>query len=353
MRPFWHEPRANQKLAPAGAIPSSVAWTLMNAPRRQFLRLTAGATVVLSAPMIAKADAYPSRSLRLIVGYPPGGAGDTLSRIIGHWLSERLLQPVVIDNKPGAGSNISVQAALSAPADGYTLLFIATVQAINASLYERLPFDFLRDFTPVASLAEIPLVMVLNPAVPARTVTGFIDYAKANPRKISMASFGSGSASHLAGELFKAMAGVDLVHIPYRGSAPALSDLIGGHVEVMFDTLLSSLPHIRSGALSALAVTGRTRAELLPDLPSVAETISGYEAMAWQGIAVRRGTTAEIVERLNREINAGLADATIKSHFIGLAAAPRPLTPAEFAGFVATDTNKWAEVVKLSGAKPE
>jgi tripartite-type tricarboxylate transporter receptor subunit TctC len=324
----------------------------MATPRREFLRLAAIA-IAASAPITALAEAYPSRPLRFVVGYPPGGAGDILSRIIGQWLSQRLSQSVIIDNKPGAGSNISVQTVLSAPPDGYTLLYIATVQAINASLYEKLPFNFLRDFTPVASLAEIPLVMVANPSVPAKTVSGFIDYAKANPRKMSMASFGTGSSSHLAGELFKTMAGVDLVHIPYRGSAPALTDLIGGRVEVMFDTLLASLPHIRSGALNALAVTGGKRSELLPGVPTVSETIPGYEAMAWQGIAVRKGTAVEIVEVLNREINAGLTDAAMRSRFAEVAASPRPLGSAEFAALVAAETDKWAEVVKRSGAKPE
>ncbi len=285
----------------------------MKFPRRRFLQLAGAAAAAHSLPQRASALDYPTRPLRLIVGYTPGGAGDIVSRIIGQWLSERLGQPVIIDNKPGAGSNISVQAAFNAPQDGYTLLFVATVQAINASLYETLPFNFLRDFAPVASLGEIPLVMVVNPFFPAKTVPEFIAYAKATPGKISMASFGTGSSSHLAGELFKFMTGVDMVHIPYRGSAPALSDLIGGRVEVMFDTLLASLPHIRSGGLRALAVTGNARSKLVPDTPTIGETVSGYEVLGWQGIVVRKGTPPEIIERLNRDINAGLADAAVRA----------------------------------------
>jgi len=304
-------------------------------------------------PQRASAFDYPIRPLRLIVGYTPGGAGDIVSRIIGQWLSERLGQPVIIDNKPGAGSNISVQAAFNAPPDGYTLLFVATVQAINASLYETLPFNFLRDFAPVASMVETPLVMVVNPSVPANTVAAFVTYAKANPGKISMASFGAGSSSHLAGELFKIMAGVDMVHIPYRGSAPALSDLIGGRVEVMFDTLLASLPHIRSGALRALALTGKSRSMLAPDVPVIGDTIPGYEAAGWQGIAVLKGTPPEIIERLGREVRAGLTNTAIRGRLAELGVTPRPLDSAEFGAFIATETEKWGRVVKFSGAKPD
>jgi tripartite-type tricarboxylate transporter receptor subunit TctC len=325
----------------------------MKLPRRQFLHLAVGAAALPAVSRVAWAQAYPTRPLRLIVGYTPGGAGDILSRVIGQWLSERLGQPVIIDNKPGAGSNISVQAAFNAPQDGYTLLFVATVQAINASLYETLPFNFLRDFAPVASIGEIPLVMVVNPSFPAKTVPEFIAYAKASPGKISMASFGTGSSSHLAGELFKFMTGVDMVHVPYRGSAPALSDLIGGRVEVMFDTLLASLPHIRSGGLRALAVTGNTRSQLVPDIPTIGENVSGYEVLGWQGIVVRKGTPPEIIERLNRDINAGLADVVVRARLAELASTPRPLGPAEFGTFMAAETEKWGKVVKASGAKPD
>jgi tripartite-type tricarboxylate transporter receptor subunit TctC len=321
--------------------------------RRRFLRLAAAGAVAPALPRSAMALDYPVRPLRFIVGYTPGGAGDIVSRIIGQWLSERLGQPVIIENKPGAGSNISVQAAFNAPADGYTLLYVATVQAINASLYEALPFNVLRDFTPVAGIAEIPLVMVVNPSVPAKTVAEFIAYAKANPGKISMASFGTGSSSHLAGELFKSVAGVDMTHIPYRGSAPALADVIGGRVEVMFDTLLASLPHIRSGALRGLGLTGKDRSALVPDIPAIGETVPGYRAEAWNGVAVLRGTPPEIVDRLSREIVAGVADPTIRVRLAELATTPRPLGSAEFASFMAQETNKWAKLVKLSGARPE
>jgi len=325
----------------------------MTLPRRQFLQLAAGAVALPAVSRIARAQAYPTRPLRLIVGYTPGGAGDIVARLIGHWLSERLGQPVIIDNKPGAGSNISVQAAFNAPPDGYTLLYVATVQAINASLYEALPFNFLRDFVPVARLAEIPLVMVVNPSVPATTVAGFIAHAKASPGKISMASFGTGSSSHLAGELFKAMAGVDMVHIPYRGSAPALADVIGGRVEVSFDTLLASLPHVHSGALRALALTGKTRSKLVPDIPTIGETIAGYEADGWNGIVVLKGTPPEIIDRLGREVNAGLANAAIRARLAELGTTPHPMEPAEFGAFLAAETDKWAKVVKLSGARPD
>lgn len=325
----------------------------MTFARRQFLRLAATAVALPAVIHTARAQAYPTRPLRIVVGYTPGGAGDILSRLIGQWLSERLGQPIIIDNKPGAGSNLSVQAALNAPADGYTLLFVATVQAINASLYETLPFNFLRDFAPVASLVELPFVMVVNPSVPAKNVSEFIAYAKANSGKISMASFGTGSISHLAGELFKVMAGVNMVHIPYRGSAPALQDLIGGRVEVMFDTLLASLPHIRSSALRGLALTGNTRSELVPDIPTIGETLPGYEARGWNGFAMRRGTAPEIIERLNREINLGLADAAVHAHLVEMSAMPRPLSVTEFGALITAETDKWSKVVKFAGAKPD
>jgi tripartite-type tricarboxylate transporter receptor subunit TctC len=322
-------------------------------PRRQFLHLTAGATALPALSRIARAQSYPSRPVRWIVGYPPGGAGDVVARLIGQWLSERLGQPLIIDNKPGAGSNISVQAALNASPDGYTLLYVATVQAINTSLYEALPFNFLHDFSPVASIAQIPLVMVVSPSVPATTVASFAAYAKANPGKINMASFGTGSSSHLAGEMFKAMASVDMTHVPYRGSAPALTDLIGGRVEVMFDTILASLPHIKSGSLRALAVTGKARSELMPNVPTIGDTITGYEAEAWNGIVVRQGTPPEIIERLSRETNAALADATIRARLIELGTVPHPRGPSDFGAFMVAETAKWAKVVKASGAKAD
>jgi tripartite-type tricarboxylate transporter receptor subunit TctC len=324
----------------------------MKLPRRQFLHLTAGAAALPAATRIASAQTYPSRPVRFIVGYTPGGAADIIARIIGQWLSARLGQAVIIENRPGAGSNISVQAALSMPADGYTLLLVSATQAINASLYETLPFDYLRDFAPVALLAQVPYVMVVNPMVPAKTAREFIAYARTNP-KISMASFGTATGSHLTGELFKAMAAINLTHIPYRGSAPAVSDLIGGQVQVMFDTILSSLPHIRSGALRPLAVAQLTRSDLLPGVPTLSETLPGFEAAGFDGIAVRRETPSEIVERLNREVNAALADTTIQARFAEIAVIPRRLSPAEFGNFVTAETEKWAKIVKASGAKPD
>jgi tripartite-type tricarboxylate transporter receptor subunit TctC len=325
----------------------------MKLARRKFLNLAAGAAALPAVSRFAWAQAYPTRPIRIVVGYTPGGAGDIVARIIGQRLSERLGQPVFIENKPGAGSNLAVQTAFSAPPDGYTLLLMAAAQAINASLYETLPFNFIRDFSPVASLVELPLVMVVNPSVSAKTFPAFIAYAKDHPGKISMASFGTGTGSHLAGELLKVMAGVDMIHIPYRGSAPALLDLIAGRVEVMFDTIFASLPHIRSGALGAMAVTGKIRSELLADIPTVGEFVSGYEASGWLGIAVRKGTPPEIIEILNREINAGLADTVIRTRFAELAAVARPLRTAEFNEFVTAETEKWAKVVKFSGARAD
>jgi tripartite-type tricarboxylate transporter receptor subunit TctC len=321
--------------------------------RRHFLHLAAGAAAFPLVSRIARAQVYPTRQMRIVVGFTPGGAADTTMRIVGQWLSERFGQPVIIENKPGAGTNLSVQAALNAPPDGYTLLFVSGSQAINASLYEALPFNFLRDFSPVALVADVPLVMVVHPAVSADTVTKFVELAKANPGKVRMASFGVGSPSHLAGERFKAIAGVDIIHVPYRGSAPALIDLIGGRVEVMFDTVLASGPHIRSGALRSLALTGKTRSELLPGVPTVSDTIPGYEASGWQGIAVRKGTSSEIVKKLNAEINAGLANATTRARLVELATYPRPLTPIEFGIFMEAETEKWAKVVRAAGIRAE
>jgi tripartite-type tricarboxylate transporter receptor subunit TctC len=268
-------------------------------------------------------------------------------------LSMRLGQSVVIENRPGAGSNISVLAALNAPSDGYTLLYAASVQAINATLYDALPFNFIRDFVPVATIAEIPLIMVVSPSLPTNSVTEFIAYAKSTSGNINMASFGTGSSSHLAGELLKFAAGIDMTHIPYRGSAPALTDLISDRVQVMFDTPVSSLPHIRSGALRPLAVTMRARSKLFPNIPTIAETIPGYEAEPWNGIVVRKGTPPEIVSTLDHEIKAALDDAAVQARFLELGAIPRRLGQAEFKALIEAETQKWAKVVKLSGAKAE
>jgi tripartite-type tricarboxylate transporter receptor subunit TctC len=325
----------------------------MKLPRRQFLQLCAATAAVPMLPRNAWALDYPTKPVRWIVGYPAGGSADTVSRILAQWLTERLGQPVLIENKPGAGTNISLQATISAPADGYTMVYLATSASVNRLLFEQAPVDVLQDIAPVSGLADFPFVLVVNKSIPATTVAEFIAYAKATPGKISMASFGAGTSSHLAGELFQSMAGVKLVHVPYRGEAFALADMISGHVEVMFDTLSAALPHIRSGALRALAMAGKTRNEMLPDVPTVGETVPGYEAMSWGGIGVRRGTPPEIIERLAGAINTGLADPVVRKRLNDVAALPMFYTPAEFAAFMAVEAKKWAKVVKASGIKPE
>jgi tripartite-type tricarboxylate transporter receptor subunit TctC len=325
----------------------------MKLPRRRFLQLAAGAAALPAPSGFAWAQSYPARPVRIIVGYPPGDSPDTVARIMGQWLSDRLGQPFVIENKPGAATNIAVQAAIDAAADGYTLLWVTTASTSNVTFYDSLHFDFLRDVAPVAALVRVPLVMVVNPSVPARTVAEFITYAKSNPGKINMASAGVGGTIHLAGELFKATAGVDMLHVPYRGSPPAISDLITGRVQVMFDALPSSLPHIRSGALRALAVTTLTRSDVLADVPTVADTVAGYEASAWIGTTARRGTPPEIVETLNREINAGLGNPGIKARLADLGMTPVPATTAAFGSFLAAETEKWGKVIKFAGIKAE
>jgi tripartite-type tricarboxylate transporter receptor subunit TctC len=322
----------------------------MRLPRRRFLHLAGAA---LAAPSIARAQAYPARPVRWVLGYPAGGSTDILVRIVGNWLSERLGQPFVVENKPGAGTNLAVQAVVNTPPDGYTLLFVATSNAINATSYESLPFNFLRDIAPVAALAELPFVIDVSPSLPAKTVAEFITYAKANPGKINMGSFGAGTISHLAGELFKVMTGVTMQHVPYRGGAPMVTDIIGGRVQAGIDALPNSLPHIQAGTLRALAVTGPERSHALPDVPTVGETVPGYEVSGWTGVGVPSGTPAEIIAVLNREINAALGDPRIKARLAEFGGRPILLSPDELGKLWATETERWAKVVKFAGVKAE
>ena len=291
--------------------------------------------------------------MRLIIGYPPGGSADITARLMGQWLSERLGQPFIIESRPGASTNIATEAVAHAPPDGYTLLLVAPANAINATLYEKLNFNFIRDIAPVAGLIRFPNVMEVNPSVPAKTVPEFIAYAKANPGKLNMASAGNGSTTHVSGELFKMMTGVNMVHVPYRGAAPALTDLISGQVQVIFENPLASIEFIRAGKLRPLAVTTATRSEVLPDLPTVSDFVPGYEASAWYGVGVPMGTPAEVIDRLNNEINAILADPNAKARFAELGALLIADSPADFGQFVADETEKWGKVVKFSGAKPD
>jgi tripartite-type tricarboxylate transporter receptor subunit TctC len=299
----------------------------------------------------AQALDYPTRPVKLVVGFPAGGPTDVLARLMGQRLSERLGQQFVVENKPGAGSNIATEGVVKSAPDGYTILVCASANTINTSLYKRLSFDFARDLAPVAGLARVPNALLVHPAVPARSVPEFIAYAKTNAGKVNMASSGAGTTPHLAGELFKAMAGVDLTHVPYKGSAPAVTDLVGGQVQVWFGDLPTGLPHIRSGAIRALAVTTAARSDVLPDLPPIADTVPGFEASAWFGFVVPKGTPAEIVDKLNREINAALADPKVQARIAGLGSSPMIMTPAEFGAFIASETAKWAKAVALSGAR--
>jgi len=322
----------------------------MQVPRRQFLQLSAGAAA-LAVSRFAWAQAYPSRPVRLIVPFPPGGGAEISARLIGQWLSERLGQPFIIDNRPGAGTNIGTEAVVRASPDGHTLLLVNAANAINATLYDKLSFNFIRDIAPVAGIMRVPSVMVVHPSLPAKSVPELIAYAKANPGKLSMASGGIGSGSHVAGELFKMMAGVNMVHVPYRGVTPALTDLLGGQVQVMAASSAASIEYIRSSKLRALAVTGPTRTEVLPDIPSVGEFLPGYEASGWFGVGAPRNTPGEIIDRLNNEINAGLADPKIKARFADLGGTVLGGSAADFGKFVADETEKWSKVVKFAGAK--
>ena len=323
----------------------------MKLPRRQFLHLAAGAVALPALSRVAWAQSYPTRPVRLVVGFPPGTSSDITARLIAEWLSERLGQQVVVENRPGAGTNIAAEAVVQAPPDGYSLLWVTQTNAINATLYESLKFNFIRDIDPVAGVIRVPTVMMVNPSVPAKTVPEFIAYAKANPDKINMSSPGIGSANHVLGELFKMMTGVKLVHVPYRGSQ--FPDLLSGQVQITFNPLPSSLNFINTGKLRALAVTSATRQAVLPDVPTVGEFVPGYEGTAWFGIGAPKNTPKEIVDKLNREINAGLADPKLKARLIDLGGVPMSVTPTGFGKFIAEETEKWGKVVKFAGLKVE
>jgi tripartite-type tricarboxylate transporter receptor subunit TctC len=323
----------------------------MKLPRRRFLRIAAGVAAASAASRLAWAEAYPTRPVRLIVGFAPAGGNDIAARLMGRWLSERLGQQVIVENRPGAGTNVGTEAVVNARPDGHTLLLVSTPAAINATLYEKLNFNFIRDIAPIASIAHVPTVMVVHPSVPADTLPAFIAYAKAKAGKVNMGSAGIGSSGHLTGELFKMMAGVDLVHVPYRGNGPALTDLLGGQIEVLFATAPSAIEYVRSGQLRALGVTTATRPKALPDVPTIGETVPGYEAISWYGLGAPKKTPAEIIERLNKETNAGLADSQLSARFINLGVEPLSMTAAEFAKFIADETQKWGNVIRTAGIK--
>jgi tripartite-type tricarboxylate transporter receptor subunit TctC len=325
----------------------------MKLPRRKFLHLAAGAAALPAMSRIARAQAYPSRPVRIIVGFPPGGSTDILARLMAPWLSERLGQPFVIENRPGGGTNIATEAVVRAAPDGYTLLLAATPNAVNATLYDRLNFNFMRDIAPVASLMRGPNVMVVNPSFSAKSVPEFIAYAKANPGKINMASSGNGAGPHLSGELFKMMTGTDLLHVPYRGGSPALTDLIGGQVQLMFATIASSIEYVRAGRLRALAVTSANRSLALPDIPTVADFVPGYEVSDWFGIAAPMNIPADIVEKLNKAINAALVDPKTRARLDDLGGMILGGSPADFGKLISEETEKWAKVVKFAGIKAE
>jgi tripartite-type tricarboxylate transporter receptor subunit TctC len=324
----------------------------MTLPRRTLLHLAAGAAALPVLPRAASAQTYPSRPVRIVVPFPAGGNTDVLARLVAQWLSERLAQPFVIENRPGAGTNIGVEAVVRAAPDGYTLLITTPASTINVTLYDKLSFNFVRDIAPIAAVVRTPFVMAINPAVPANTVAGFIAYAKANPGKLSMASSGIGSSPHATGELFKMMAGVDMVHVPYRGAGPALTDLIAGQVQVYFTALPEAIEHIRSGRLRALAVTTLSRADVLPGIPTLSEVLPGFESSFWVGFGAPRSTPAEIVDRLNAEINAALADPKIKSRLADLGGTVLGGTGADFGRLIADETEKWGRVVRFAGMKP-
>jgi tripartite-type tricarboxylate transporter receptor subunit TctC len=323
----------------------------MKLPRRRFLHLAGGAAALPAASRFAWAQAYPTRPVRIVVGFAAGGSADILARLIGQWLSERLGQPFVIENRPGAGTTIATEAVAKAPPDGYTLLLVATAAVTSALLYDKL--NFVRDIAPVASISREPQILALHPSMPTNTVSEFIAYAKANPGKISMASGGNGTPAHIGGELFKMMTGVNLVHVPYRGQAPALADLIGGQVQVMFVAMASGIEYVRAGKLRSLAVTTAMRSEALPDLPVVGDFVAGYEYSAWYGLGAPKHTPSEIVATLNTEVNAGLANSTIKARLADLGSTALVGSAADFGKLIADETDKWGKVIRAANIKPE
>jgi tripartite-type tricarboxylate transporter receptor subunit TctC len=325
----------------------------MKLARRTFMYLAVAAAAQPLVPRIARGQIYPTRPVRLICAFPAGGANDTLARLIGQWLSERLGRPFVVENRPGAATNIATEAVVRAPPDGYTLLLVAQVNAINVTLYERLNFNFIRDIAAVAGIMRVPSILEVNPSVPVHTVPEFIAYAKANPGRLNMASAGNGTSSHLSGELFKIMTGVDILHVPYRGAAAALTDLIAARVQVYFDLMPNSIAHVRSGKVRPLAITTTTRSGALPDLPSVGDFVPGYEVNTWFGVGAPRGTPADIVDKLNEEINAALADPQMKARLAELGGTVLAGTPADFEKLIADETEKWARVIRAANIKPD
>jgi tripartite-type tricarboxylate transporter receptor subunit TctC len=334
-------------------MPQAMPEASMRLPRRDLLQLAAGAAALPLVSTWVSAQTYPSRPVRLVVGFPPGSGIDVVARVITPSLSERLGQPIVVENRPGASSNIATEAVVRAAPDGYTLLWVGPPVAINATLYEKLNFDFLRDIAPVGGINREPNMLLVNPSFPARTVPDFIAYAKANPGKLSMASVGIGSVSHVAGELLKMMAGLDMLHVPYRGGPPAVTDLIGGRVQALFLTTSAAMAYIKGGQVRPMAIGSQTRSPALPDVPTVAEFVPGFEANNFYGIGTPKGTAADIVDRLNKGINAVLADPSMIARLADLGATPMPTSPADFGKLVADETEKWAKVVKFAGLKPE
>ena len=325
----------------------------MKLPRRQFLHLAAGAAALPAVSRVARAQAYPSRPVRIVVGFPAGGSFDVVARLFGQWLSERLGQPFIVENRSGAGGNIGTEVVVNAQPDGYTLLLVNDTHAVNATLYEKLNFNFIRDIAPIASIASVPNVMQVNPAVPAQSVSEFIAYAKANPGKINMASGGNGTPAHMSGELFKIMTGVNMLHVPYRGGPPAIADLIGGQVQVMFPNIPQTIEILKSGKLRPLGVTTATRLDVLPEVPTVGETVPGYETIGWIGLGAPRRTSAELIGRLNSEIQRALDDPKIKARLSDLGVTRVSGSPADFGKFIADETEKWGKVIRAANIKPE